>query len=48
VPIAIAVAKGRPRAVADFARTFTEDVKRSGFVQQTIDRAAVTGVLVAT
>jgi polar amino acid transport system substrate-binding protein len=48
VPIAIAVAKGRPPAVADFARTFAEDVKRSGFVQQTIDHADVTGVLVAT
>ena len=48
VPIAIAVAKGRPPAVAEFARSFAEDVKRSGFVQQAIDRAGVTGVVVAT
>jgi polar amino acid transport system substrate-binding protein len=47
VPIAIAVAKGRPPAVAEFARTFAEDVKRSSFVQQAIDRAGVTGIVVA-
>jgi hypothetical protein len=46
VPIAIGVAKGRPAAVADFARTFAEDVKLSGFVQQSIVRNAVSGVAV--
>ena len=48
VPIGIGVAKGRPAAVADYARTFAEDVKRSGFVQQAIVRNAVTGVVVGT
>jgi polar amino acid transport system substrate-binding protein len=47
VPIAIGIAKGRPAAVAAFARTFAEDVKRSGFVQQAINRATVSGVVVA-
>ena len=32
VPIAIGVAKGRPPAVADFARAFVEDAKHSGIV----------------
>jgi polar amino acid transport system substrate-binding protein len=47
VPVAIGVAKGRPPAVADFARTFADDVKRSGFVRQAIDRAGITGMVVA-
>ena len=47
VPIAIGVAKGRPAAVADFARIFAEDVKLSGFVQQAMARNALTGVAVA-
>jgi polar amino acid transport system substrate-binding protein len=46
VPIAIGVATGRPRDSADFARAFAEDVKRSGFVQQAIERHALTGVTV--
>lgn len=47
VPIAIGVAKGRPPAVADLARSFTEHVKRSGFLLQTLARHGVTGVTVA-
>ena len=47
VPIAIGVAKGRPPAVAEFARAYSDDVKRSGFVQQAIDRAGATGMVVA-
>ncbi len=47
VPIAIGVAKGRPPAVAAFARVFAEDVKNSGFVEQAIDRNALAGVTVA-
>jgi polar amino acid transport system substrate-binding protein len=47
VPVAIAVAKGRPAAVAEFAREFAEDVKRTGIVQQAIERAGVTGLVVA-
>jgi polar amino acid transport system substrate-binding protein len=48
VPVAIGVAKGRPPAVAEFARTYSDDVRRSGFVQQAIDRAGATGMVVAT
>ncbi|MPZ37349.1 MAG: transporter substrate-binding domain-containing protein [Rhizobiales bacterium] len=48
VPVGIGVAKGRPRAVADFARIFAEDVTLSGFVQQSIDRNALAGVRVPT
>jgi polar amino acid transport system substrate-binding protein len=48
VPIAIGVAKGRPPAVADFARTFVEHAKHSGILLQAIARNAVTGVTVAT
>jgi len=48
VPIGIGVAKGRPAAVADFARTFAEDVKLSGFVQQAIERNAVVGAVVGS
>jgi polar amino acid transport system substrate-binding protein len=47
VPVSIGVAKGRPPAVAHFAWSFAEDVKRSGFVQAAIDRAGVTGMVVA-
>jgi polar amino acid transport system substrate-binding protein len=47
VPIAIGVARGRAAAVEAFARTFAEDVKSSGFVQQSITRNRVTGVAVA-
>ena len=48
VPIAIGVAKGRPPAVADFARTFVEHAKHSGIVLQAIAGNAVTGVTVGT
>jgi polar amino acid transport system substrate-binding protein len=47
VPVAIGIAKGRPPAVADFARSFAEDVTKSGFVQQAIDRAGISGMVVA-
>jgi polar amino acid transport system substrate-binding protein len=47
VPIAIGVAKGRPAAVSDVARTFVEDAKRAGSVSQAIARHAGTGVTVA-
>ena len=46
VPIAIGVAKGRPAAVADFARTFAEHAKHSGLLPQAIARHGVTGVTV--
>jgi polar amino acid transport system substrate-binding protein len=46
VPIAIAVAKGRGAAAADYARAFAQDVKRSGFVLEAITRAGLTGVVV--
>jgi polar amino acid transport system substrate-binding protein len=47
VPIAIGYAKGKP-AVADYARSFAEDVKASGFVQASLKRAgdSVKGVVV--
>lgn len=48
VPIAIGVAKGRPPAVADFARTFVEHAKHSGILLQAIARNALTGVTVGT
>ena len=48
VPIAIGVAKGRPGAVADFARTFAEHAKHSGLLPQSIARHGVTGVTVGT
>jgi polar amino acid transport system substrate-binding protein len=48
VPVAIGVAKGKPPAVADFARTFVEHAKRSGLLLQTLARNAVTGVAVGT
>jgi polar amino acid transport system substrate-binding protein len=47
VPVAIAVGKDRPPAVADAARRFVEEAKASGFVQQAIERAAVPGVVVS-
>jgi polar amino acid transport system substrate-binding protein len=48
VPIAIGFAKDRPAAVKDFAEKFAEEMKRSGFVQQSLDRAgdSVRGVIV--
>ena len=48
VPIAIGYAKERP-AVAGYARAFAEDVKASGVVQASLDRAGdtVKGVVVA-
>lgn len=46
VPIGIGLAKGRPPAVADFARSFAEDLKRSGFVEQAAVRHAIVGVVV--
>ena len=45
VPIAIGVAKGRPAAVAEFAREFAREIKASGFLEHVIDRADVTGVV---
>jgi polar amino acid transport system substrate-binding protein len=47
VPVAIAVAKGKPAEVAEFARAFAQDVKHTGFLQQAIERAGVTGMVVA-
>jgi len=49
VPIAIGYAKDRPATVADYAKRFAEDVKASGFVQQSLDRAgaSVRGVVVS-
>ena len=47
VPIAIGVAKGRPPAVADFARTFVEHAKQSGLLLEAIARAGVTGLVAA-
>jgi len=47
VPIAIGIAWERPLAARNYARTFAEDVKASGFVQQAIARAGVTGIVVA-
>ena len=48
VPIAIGFAKDRPAAVKDFAEKFAADVKSSGFVQKSLERAAdsVKGVVV--
>jgi len=50
VPIAIGYAKERPSAVAAYAKAFAEDVKKSGFVRQSLERAgdSVKGVVVAT
>jgi hypothetical protein len=41
VPIAIGVAKGRPPAVAEFARAFVEDVEHSGLLLKALVRNAV-------
>jgi polar amino acid transport system substrate-binding protein len=46
VPIAIGVAKGRAPAVAAYCRQFADEVKKSAFVQQAIERAGVKGVVV--
>lgn len=48
VPIAIGFAKERPAVVKDFATQFADDVRKSGFVQQSLDRAgdSVKGVVV--
>src|SRR5579871_2883916 len=48
VPIAIGFAKDRPAAVKDFAAQFADDVRKSGLVQQSLDRAgeSVKGVVV--
>jgi hypothetical protein len=48
VPIAIGYAKDRPAAVKDFAAQFAADVRASGLVQQSLDRAgdSVKGVVV--
>ena len=46
VPIAIGVAKRRPPAVADFARTFAGHAKHSGLLLQAIARHGVTGVTI--
>jgi polar amino acid transport system substrate-binding protein len=48
VPIAIGVAKERAPAVAEYCRQFAEEVKKSGFVQQAIERARVKGVVVGS
>jgi polar amino acid transport system substrate-binding protein len=47
VPIAIGIAWERPLAARRCAREFADDVKASGFAQQAIDRAGVTGIVVA-
>jgi polar amino acid transport system substrate-binding protein len=46
VPVAVAVAKGRPQAAADAARDFVAEAKASGLVQRAIDRAKLPGVVV--
>jgi polar amino acid transport system substrate-binding protein len=38
VPVAIGYPKGQSAAAVEFRKSFVEDVKRSGFVQQAIDR----------
>jgi len=47
VPVAIASAKERPAAVADYCRAFIDAVKASGFVQQAIERAGAPGLVVS-
>src|SRR5262249_43547326 len=47
VPVAIGIAKGRPPAAREYARKVADDAKASGFVQQAIARAGVTGIVVA-
>jgi polar amino acid transport system substrate-binding protein len=48
VPIAIGFAKDRPAAIKEFAAQFVADVRTSGFVQHSLDRAgaSVQGVVV--
>lgn len=46
VPIAIGMARGRAPAAAGFARAFVQDVMRSGFVRQAIERNGLSGVTV--
>jgi polar amino acid transport system substrate-binding protein len=48
VPVAVAVAKGRPAAAAEAARRFVEEAKASGLVKQAIERAGVGGVVVSS
>ncbi len=45
VPIAVGVAKGKAPEVAEFLRTFVDDVKENGFVRQVIERAGAVGVV---
>lgn len=47
VPVAIGVARGRAVEALAFARAFADNVKASGFVQQAIARAGVTGVVIS-
>jgi polar amino acid transport system substrate-binding protein len=47
VPVAIASAKERPAAVADYCRAFIDAAKASGFVQQAIERAGAPGLVVS-
>jgi len=46
VPIAVGVAKNRAPSAAEYCHQFVDAVKRSGFVQQAIERAGVKGVVV--
>jgi ABC-type amino acid transport substrate-binding protein len=46
VPVAVAVAKGRPESARAAARDFVAEAKTSGLVQQAIDRAKLPGVVV--
>ena len=46
VPIAIGVAKNRAPSALEYCRRFADAVKKSGFVQQAIERAGVKGVVV--
>jgi hypothetical protein len=48
VSIAIGYAKERPVLAADYAKQFVEDIKKSGYLQQSLDRAgeSVRGVVV--
>jgi polar amino acid transport system substrate-binding protein len=47
VPVAVAVARGRPAAAAELARSFVVEAKASGLVQQAIERAKLSGVVVS-
>jgi polar amino acid transport system substrate-binding protein len=47
VPVAIASAKDRPAAAADYCARFIDDVKGSGFLAQSIARASVPGLVVS-